>query len=147
MTVCRGEGGGVEAGEGVVGGELDEVGRVLGAQLGVVGGELAGDGFYFAQRERIVRGHELVDAAGEGERPAVVDDAAGDRDFKEGAGVFRGGLRAELLVPVGAELGAPEAGGTAGRVAGTEGEIGELTDTQAGGALIEIVVHLGKTGS
>ena len=136
----EGKGGGVEAGEGGVGGELDEVRRVLGAEFGVVGGEFAGDGFDFAEGDASLAGDELVDAAGEGEGPAVVDDAAGDGDFEEGVAALGGGLGAELVVPVGAELGAPEAGGGAEGIAGAEGELGELTNAQAGGALVEVEV-------
>jgi hypothetical protein len=88
----------------------------------------------------------LVDASGEGECPAVVDDLAGDGDFELGGGVFGGSLGAELVMPVGAELGAPETGGRAGRIAGAEGEVGEFTHAEAGGALIEVEVHQEECG-
>src|SRR5688572_11451811 len=114
----------------------------MGAKFGFVGGEVAGDGFDFAQRDAAISGDELVDATGEGERPAVVDDAASDGDFEEGVAAFGGGLDAELVVPVRAELGAPDAGGAAGRIAWAEREIGKLTNAQAGGALVEIEIHV-----
>jgi uncharacterized membrane protein len=47
----------------------------------------------------------LVYAAVEGEGPTAVENAPLDRDFKFGSGaVLGGGLGAELLVPVSAEL-------------------------------------------
>ena len=82
---------------------------------------------------------ELVDAAGERERPAAVDEAAFDGNFKFGGGGGGGGLRAEFVVPVGAELGAPDTRGTAAAAGGVGAELegGELPDAQSGGAGIE----------
>ncbi len=52
------------------------------------------------------------------------------------------GAVAEFVVPVGAELGAPEAGAAAGDgVARAEGKSGEVADAQGGGALIEGELH------
>lgn len=89
----------------------------------------------------------MIDAPGEGEGPAAVEDAAFDRDFElGGGGVFGGGLGAELLVPVGAELSAPETLGAAGGIARAEGEIGKLPDAQAGGAGVEGEFHADADG-
>jgi len=85
---------------------------------------------------------ELVDPAVEGEGPAAVENATFDGDFKGGGGAVRGGgLGAELLVPIGPELRAPEPGLAAGGIPGAEGEIGKLADAQAGGAGVEGEFH------
>jgi hypothetical protein len=55
--------------------------------------------------------------------------------------VFGRGLGAELLVPVGAKLSAPETLRAAGMVARAERKIGKLADTQASGAGVEGVFH------
>ena len=138
---------GAETREGDVGGELSEVAGVIATQFGFVGGERARDGLDLAEHngrgrwrhrpqrsvtcwerffgERFGREpEELVDAAVEGEGPAAVENAPLDRDFKFGSGaVLGGGLGAELLVPVSAELRAPDALGTAGAFAGAQSEI------------------------
>ncbi len=91
---------------------------------------------------------ELVDAAGERERPAAVDEAACDGNFELGGGGGGGGLRAEFVVPVGAELGAPKARGAAAAagVVGAEREGGELPDAQSGGASIKRKFHASGEG-
>ena len=86
----------------------------------------------------------MVDAAVERDGPAAVEDTAVDGDFEfGGGGVFSGSERAELLVPVSAELGAPEAVGAAGGIAGAEGEVREFADAQAGRAGVEGIFHSG----
>ena len=146
----RGEGragGGAEAEapQGGVGGELDEIVGVVAAEFGFVGREGAGDGLDFAEGECGAGAEELIDAAGEGEGPAAVDEAALDGDLELGGGGGGGGLGAEFVVPVGAELRAPEAGrAAAAGVVGAEGEGGEFADTQAGGAGVEGEFHAGS---
>ena len=56
-------GGGVEAVESEVGGELSEVGRVVGAEFVGGGGDGAGDGFDLAQDNVVGAREALVDAA------------------------------------------------------------------------------------
>ena len=134
-----------DAAEREVGGELREVVGVGGAQVflgrghGIEGGlDLAEDGGGVAGG-----GQKLVDAAGEGERPAAVENAAGDRHLESRGGRGGGGGGAEFLMPARAETGAPETL-RAGRVAGitrTDRERGELADAQRSGALIEVEVH------
>jgi hypothetical protein len=136
-----GKSGGADAGEGEVGGELDEVAGVVAAEDGFVGGERAGHALDFAEGEGAGTGYELVDAAGQGEGPAGVEEAAGDDDLERGGGGFVGGAGAQLVVPVRAELGAPESGGTAAGVVRAGGERRELADAQAGTALVEIEFH------
>ena len=122
---------------------MDEVFGIVAAEFGFVGGERARDGFDFAEGDGDVGAEELIDAAGEGEGPAAVNEAALDGDFEGGGGCGRGGLGAELVVPVGAELRAPDARGAraAARVVRAEGEGGELADAQAGGAGVEREFH------
>ena len=50
-------------------------------------------------------------------------------------------LQQQIHEVLSAELGAPDAGRATGGVARAEGEIGKLTNAQAGGALIEVEVH------
>ena len=59
--------------------------------------------------------------------------------------MFGGSLGAELLVPVGAELSAPEALWATGIIARDEGKIGKLADAQASGAGVEGEFHGGPT--
>ncbi|MCX6956343.1 MAG: hypothetical protein NTV51_29770 [Verrucomicrobia bacterium] len=148
---AEGGGGGVgaETPQRGVGGELDEVVGVVAAEFGFVGGERAGDGLDLAEDDQgagrgVVAGgdggaDELVDAAREVEGPAAMDDGARDGDFELGGGGVGGdGLGPELVVPVGAELGAPEASiAAAAGVMGAEGEGGKLADAQADGAGVE----------
>jgi hypothetical protein len=61
-------------------------------------------------------GDDLVDAAVEGEGPALVGDAAGDGDLEGGGGASASDLAAQFVVPVRAELGAPDALRTAAAV-------------------------------
>ena len=61
--------------------------------------------------------------------------------------MFGGSLGAELLVPVGAELSAPEALWATGIIARAEGKIGKLADAQASGAGVEGVFHDGGEGN
>lgn len=130
-----------------VGGELGEIFGVVAAEFGFVGGEWARDGFDLAERERGAEAEELVDAAGQVERPAAVDKRAGDGDLElGGGGVFGGGAGAEFVVPVSAELRSPKAGTGAGAgIGGAEVKIGKLADAQAGGAGVEGEFHGGPT--
>ena len=57
VALCGGGGGKAEAGEGGVGGELDEVRGVVGAERGLVGGERAGDGLDFAEQRAVGMAH------------------------------------------------------------------------------------------
>ena len=99
--------------QGGVGGELDEIVGVLGAEFGFVRRQGAGDGLDFAQRDAARVAEDLVDAAGEREGPAAMNDRALDRNLELGAGVLGERARTKLAVPVGAELRAPQAGGPA----------------------------------
>ena len=128
-------------GEGEVTGELHEIAGVIGAQGGLVGGQRTGDGLDLAEGDRAGEVHALVDAAGQGERPAAVKDPAGDRDLELGAGCFLRGAGAELVVPVGAELRPPDPGGTAAGIMRAGGELREFAHAQAGGALVEVEFH------
>jgi hypothetical protein len=138
-----GSAGEAEAGEGGVGGELDEIVGMDGAQLGLVRGQGGGDRLDLAEHRPAGLPEELIDAAGERERPTPVHDLPGDGDFERGGlRMIPGGLPAELLVPVGAELRAPEAGGAgAAGIVGAEGEGGKFADAQAGGAGVEGEFH------
>ena len=127
--------------EGEVTGELHEIAGVIGAQGGLVGGQRTGDGLDLAEGDRAGEVHALVDAAGQGERPAAVKDPAGDRDLELGAGCFLRGAGAELVVPVGAELRPPDPGGTAAGIMRAGGELREFTHAQAGAALVEVEFH------
>src|SRR5476651_2671621 len=97
--------------------------------------------------ERGERGwaQELVDAAGERERPAAVNDAALDGDLELGGGDIGGGAGPELVVPVRAELRAPQTGGTAAGIVRAEGEGGEFARAQRGRAGVEIEAHRGQS--
>ena len=123
---------------------MDEIPRVLGAELGFVDRQRADHSLDLAQREATIGGHELVDTAGERKRPALVKYLAGDRDLELGLRVLGGGAFAQLPVPLRAELGAPQPLRAADGVARAEREVGEFADTQACGALVEVELH-GKT--
>ena len=58
-----------------------------------------------------------------------------------GGGVLAGGALAELAVPVGAELRAPDALRPAAGVARPDRELGEFPDAERGGALVEVEEH------
>ena len=72
-----------------------------------------------------------------------MENLPGERDFEGGRGSSRRGGGAELLVPTGAEAGAPEAlrAGVVGGFARTDGERGEFADAQRSGALIKVEGH------
>ena len=69
--------------------------------------------------------------------------AALELHFKLGGGALARGALAQLLVPAGAELRAPEAGGAAEGVARADGEVGKLAYAEAGRACVEIEEHGG----
>ena len=138
----RRAGRGGEAGEGGVGGELYEIAGVKGAELGLIGGQGAGDGLDLAQRDRRPGLKDLIDAAREGQRPAVVKDPAGDRDLEgDGGGMLGRGAGAQLVMPMRAELRAPDALRAARGLARAESKVGEFADAQRRGALSEIEIH------
>ena len=85
----------------------------------------------------------MVDAAGEGQGPAVVKNLSGDGDLELGVGAFGGNAFAEGLVPLCAELGAPNALATAAGLMRAEVESRQFTDAQRGGALLKIEVQAG----
>ncbi len=94
-----------------VGGELQEIVRIISAQLRFFGGQRAEHRLDFAQRAP----DDLVDAPVEREGPAAVGQLAGDHDLEGGApggsaglGMLMFGPRAEFTVPVLAQLRAPE---------------------------------------
>ncbi len=138
-----------DAAKGEVGGELREVVGVVGAEFFLGRRQGAQGGFDLAQNRgsRGGRGEELVDATGESERPAGVEDASGDGHFKGGCGRGCASGGAKLLVPARAELGAPKALGTVAGFTRADGEAGEFSYAQAGGALIEVEVHSGVQSS
>ena len=85
---------------------------------------------------------KLVDAAGEGEGPAAVEDPAGDDNFEFGRGAMvGGGLGAEFVVPVRAELGPPDPLRSTAGVVRAERERGKVADAERGHAVLEIEFH------
>ena len=127
-----------------VGGELEKVGGVVRAQVLFGHGERARDGFDFAENGA----DDLVDAAGERKCPTLPDELALDRHFEgdvrapgTGDGIFLFGAGAELVVPVLAELRAPETLRAAAGFLRADGEVGKLADTEVGGAELEGELH------
>ncbi|MFI5336902.1 MAG: hypothetical protein ACHQ5A_08965 [Opitutales bacterium] len=120
-----------------VGGELEKIGRVIGAQRRFVGRKRPGDGLDLAQ----LAAGELVDASGEREGPAAVHQTAFDGQLESGAGILGLSTGAQLVMPVLAQLGAPEALGAAARFLRPDGEIGEFAHAEGGGPLFEGELH------
>lgn len=106
---------------------LVEVGRIGLSEDGLVGGQGLLDGFDLAEesgdrfrflriflgdrfRQILWRRFELVDASAEVERPAMALEEAGAGYFELPCVILSGGLLAELVVPVGAQFGAPSPG-------------------------------------
>jgi len=127
-----------------VGGELRKVARIIRAQFAFLDGKRSGDCLDFAKGDGAGGAQQLVDAPRELQGPAAVENPAFDCDFERGLGFGGGRLGAKLLVPVRAELGAPQTGRSAAAVARPHREIGEFPDTQAGGALVEGEFHAGR---
>ena len=125
-----------------VGGELEKIGRVVGAQPGLVRGQGARNAFDFPQRVA----HELVDAAVERKRPAAVREPAVDDDLELRGGRLDESAGAKFVVPVLAELGAPQARRAAAGLVRAKCEVGEFADTQAGRAVCEGKFHFKPAG-
>lgn len=141
-----GGGRGFEGEEGEVGAKLEEVVGVILAEVGLGAGEGDEGGFDFADEAggRRGGGEELVDATLEEEEPALAGEAAGEGDLEAGIGMVGGSALTEFVMPVGAELGAPDAaarGGAIGRRAGAGGEGGEVANGETNGALVEVELH------
>jgi hypothetical protein len=68
-------------------------------------------------------------------------DFAGQRNFEERERVFRAHLRAQLLMPVRAELRAPQTLLAVATFARTDLEIRQLADTQSRRAVFERELH------
>ncbi len=90
----------------------------------------------------------MVDAALEGDGPASVDEGAFDGDFELDAGMkgavggkFFFGAGAEFVMPVLAELGAPESLRATTGFLRAEGKIGEFPDADGGGFIFEGELH------
>ena len=129
----------------------DERERVCGICRGREGGTRGGESGARRRRGQRPRptvaigisagGQDLVEAAGEGDGPAAVEQAAFDRHLENGAGQLSGGADAHFVVPMLAKLGAPETLGLAAGFARAEDEIRKLPDAQAGGPVCEGKLH------
>ena len=83
----------------------------------------------------------MINSSGQREPPPAVKDFARQWNFEKREGVFRAHLRAQLLVPMHAELRAPQTLLAIAAFARTDLEIRQLADTESRRAVFERELH------